>query len=78
MHRLFAPIDIAALVYYRVAFGALALWEVWRFADAGWIERHYIEPGFHFSYYGFAWLQPWSGDGMYWHFAALALLSTLR
>lgn len=75
MRWLFAPIDIAAIVYYRVAFGALALWEVWRFADAGWIERHYIEPGFHFSYYGFAWLQPWSGDGIYWHFAALALLS---
>jgi hypothetical protein len=48
---LFAPIDIAAIVYYRVAFGALALWQVWRFADAGWTDHSYIEPDFHFSYY---------------------------
>ena len=43
----------------------------------GWIERHYIEPDFFFKYYGFEWIEPWSGSGMYWHFAALALLSLL-
>ena len=73
--RLFQPVDIASLVYYRIAFGSIALWEVWRFADNGWIARYYVEPQYHFTYFGFAWVQPWPGDGMYWHFAALAALA---
>ncbi len=73
--RLFAPIDIASLVYYRIAFGAIALWEVWRYASKGWIAEYYIDPDFHFTFDGFHWVQPWPGDGMYWHFAALAILA---
>jgi hypothetical protein len=73
--RLFAPADIASLVYLRVAFGSLGLWEMWRYADAGWIRRYYIDPDFHFTFFGLSWVQPWPGDGMYWHFGALAVLS---
>jgi len=40
--RLFAPINISPLVYFRMAFGAIMLWEVWRYFDYGWIERYYI------------------------------------
>jgi vitamin K-dependent gamma-carboxylase len=58
-------------------FGAIMLWECWRFWSKGWIERHYIAPEFHFKYYGFEWVQAWPGDGMYWHFAALAVLALL-
>src|SRR5436309_2939862 len=45
--RLFAPVDIASLAFFRVAFGAVMLWEVWRYFNYGWISRYYIEPGFH-------------------------------
>ena len=58
-------------------FGLIMLVECWRFWSNGWIERHYIAPEFFFKYYGFEWVEPWPGDGMYWHFAALALLSLL-
>jgi vitamin K-dependent gamma-carboxylase len=58
-------------------FGAIMLWECWRFWSKGWIERHYIAPEFFFKYYGFEWVQAWPGDGMYWHFAALAVLALL-
>lgn len=75
VQALFRPIDIASLVYYRVIFGAIALWETWRYANAGWIAKYYIKPSFNFTYYGFSWVKPWPGDGMYWHFAALALLA---
>jgi hypothetical protein len=74
---LFETVDGSSLAFFRVAFGAIMLVECWRFWSKGWIERHYIEPEFFFKYYGFEWIAPWPGDGMYWHFAALAVLSLL-
>jgi vitamin K-dependent gamma-carboxylase len=74
---LFEEVDASSLVFLRVAFGLIMLVECWRFWSHGWIERHYIDPDFFFKYYGFGWVQPWPGDGMYWHFAGLAVLSIL-
>ncbi len=31
----------------------------------GWIEDHYTDPVFHFSYWGFEWVKPLSVTGMY-------------
>ena len=75
LDRAFRPVDIASLIFFRVAFGAILLWEVWRYFSQGWIKAAYIAPGFHFKYYGFEWVQPWTGDGMYWHFAAVGALA---
>ena len=75
LERLWAPIDIASLVVFRIAFGLLMLWEVCRYFDAGWIKRYYIEPQFFFTYFGFDWVRPWPGDGMYFHFAALGVFA---
>ena len=44
-----------------------------RFAAKGWIGALYVDPAYHFPYWGFAWLRPWPGPGMYLHFLALAL-----
>jgi vitamin K-dependent gamma-carboxylase len=68
-----APVDIASLACFRVAFGAVMVWEVYRYFSKGWIPSYYINPDFHFTYYGFGWLRPWPGDGMYLHFAALGV-----
>ncbi len=73
--RLFRPVDIASLVYLRIAFGTIMLWEVWRYLTSGWIEKYYLEPAFHFTYMGFGWVRPWPGEGMYWHFLVLGLLA---
>ena len=73
--RLFAPVDIASLVVFRIVFGLLMFREMVRYFQDGLIRRWYIEPTFHFSYYGFDWVAPWPGGGMYIHFAALALLA---
>jgi hypothetical protein len=73
--RLFAPVHIAWLVIFRIAFGGIMLWEVWRYFDFKRISRYYIEPNFHFTYYGFGWVQPWEGEGMYLHFYFLGALS---
>lgn len=72
---LFAPVDISSIVFLRVAFGAVMLWEVYRYFIYGRIFRYYIEPAVHYTYYGFGWVRPWPGDGMYWHFYALGALA---
>jgi len=74
--RLLAPVDIASLVYFRICFGAIMLWEVIRYFDHDRIGRYYITPGFHFKYYGFEWVQAWGALEMKMHFAALGILAT--
>ena len=67
------PRDCASLVAFRVLFAALLLASTLRFAARGWIASMYIEPAYHFGYFGLEWIRPWPGPGMYIHFAALAL-----
>jgi vitamin K-dependent gamma-carboxylase len=74
-HWLFEPIDGASLAYFRMAFGAIMLWEVWRYFTKGWISRYWIDPVMNFTYYGFHWVQPLPGNGMYWLFGTLGVLS---
>lgn len=71
--KLFAPVDAASIAVFRMLFGTIVLWEVWRYFDHGWIARYYVDKDFLFKYYGFGWVHPWPGDGMYWHFAVLGL-----
>ena len=72
---LFVPVDIASLVYFRIAFGAIMLWQMWRYIDSDWIQRYFLDPDFLFTYLGFAWVQPWPGIGLYIHFYVLAILA---
>lgn len=71
----FAPVDIASLVYFRIAYGLILLWEVWRYLKGGRIERYFLEPSFHFKFLGFGWVQNWPGDGLYYHFYAIGILA---
>lgn len=78
--RLFEPINIGLLVYFRIAFGALMLWESTRYlrrdaTGANWISQKFINPDVHFTYFGFDWIRPWSGGGMYWHFYLIGALA---
>jgi vitamin K-dependent gamma-carboxylase len=73
--QLFSRIDIAPLIYFRIAFGAIMLWEVCRYFQHGWIRRYWIEPAFNFTYYGFDWVKPLPGDGMYFLFFGLGVLA---
>lgn len=73
--RAFARVDVASLACFRVAFGAVMAWEIVRYLRNGWIASYYIRPAFHFKYYGFGWVEPWPGHGMYLHFAALGVLA---
>ncbi|MEM9281860.1 MAG: HTTM domain-containing protein [Verrucomicrobiota bacterium] len=74
---LFKPLDIASLVYLRIAFGAIMFWEVWRYFGKNRIYRYWIEPEFNFTYPGFDWVTALPGDGMYYLFIVLGLLSIM-
>ena len=74
---LFEPVDISFLVFFRIVFGGIMLWETYRYFTHGWIARYFIEPAVNFSYYGFSWVKPWPGSGMYVHFFVLGLAAAL-
>jgi hypothetical protein len=50
---------------FRVLFGLLMAFNTLRFGYFGWIEDHFINPGFHFTYFGFGWVEPLPGPVMY-------------
>lgn len=70
---LFKPVDISFLVFFRVVFGGIMLWETYRYFTHSWIARYYVDPVVNFTYYGFSWVRPWPGRGMYIHFFVLGL-----
>ncbi|WP_096333745.1 HTTM domain-containing protein [Nannocystis exedens] len=69
--RLFATVDIASLACFRVLFGLLMFVEVW--TDLPDVGEFYVEPEFHFTFYGLEWVRPLAGDGMYVVFGVLGL-----
>ena len=51
-------IDSEPLAVFRILFGLMMFLSIIRFWSKGWIETLYLEPKFHFSYYGFDWVKP--------------------
>ncbi|MEX2567730.1 MAG: HTTM domain-containing protein, partial [Cyclobacteriaceae bacterium] len=67
------PISIAPLIHFRVLFGLIMLISVVRFLLNGWVKTQYIDPEFHFSYYGFSWISNPGEVGIYILFFIMAL-----
>ncbi|WP_339814882.1 HTTM domain-containing protein [uncultured Imperialibacter sp.] len=63
--------SIAPLVIFRMLFGILMALSTIRFAAKGWISELYIEPRYFFTFYGFEWVKPLPGIGMYFVFALI-------
>ncbi len=49
--------NAAPLAVFRIGFGLMMLLSIVRFWSYGWIETLYINPKFHFSYYGLDWVK---------------------
>lgn len=62
--------DAAPLATFRIFFGMLMFISIVRFWLNGWIEKLYLEPSFHFKYYGFEWVQV---PQAFWCYALFAL-----
>ncbi len=50
-------IHAAPLATIRIVFGGLMFFGIVRFWAKGWIEKLYLEPTFHFQYFGFEFVQ---------------------
>ena len=66
--------DSSILAVYRILFGILMFCSIIRFWLKGWIEELYIIPSYHFSYFGFEWVEP-LGDSTYFLFLICAISS---
>lgn len=71
--RLEPSVDAASLAAFRVTFGALLLVATLRSLYKGTVAQYFIAPSHFFKYWGFGWVTPWPGFGMYVHFALMAL-----
>lgn len=69
-------VPIAPLVTFRMVFGILMFVSLLRFLWRGWVNTVYIQPSFHFTYWGFEWVKSFGATGMYILFAVV-LISTL-
>ena len=69
-------IEAVPLAVFRILFGFMMFLSIVRFWLNGWIEKLYLEPSFHFSYYGFSWVKP-LGDWTYLIFVICAISSLL-
>ncbi len=71
--KVFAPLDIAPLIFFRIFFGGAMVYHVTSMAWDQWIHFFYIAPVTHFTYPGFTWVRPWPGDAMYVHFTVMGV-----
>lgn len=55
---LWQPIPALPFQVFRIVFGLLMVIGTVRFMALGWIEDHYVNPIFHFKYWGFEWVEP--------------------
>lgn len=70
------PVAITPLAGFRVLFGAAMVLSTLRFISLGWIDDHYIQSTFHFSYFGFSWL-PVGNTWLLYVVHGLLLISSL-
>lgn len=77
LRALTAPRDIAALAVLRMLIGGLMCVGALRFMHNGWIERLYVEPTFHFKYWGFGWVQVPDQAGLYLLYSGIAFTALL-
>lgn len=72
---LLRPIDASALAVFRIAFGVLMMYEVYKYFVHDRIYRYYVEPEFYFPYEFFWFLSPLPEPYMYWLFVAMAVFA---
>ncbi len=69
------PTSIAPLITFRILFGCVTLISTIRYLILGWVGTQLLDPAFHFHYYGFSWVAPLPGQGMYLVFVLMVLAS---
>ncbi|MCV9385326.1 HTTM domain-containing protein [Reichenbachiella ulvae] len=73
----FQPIDNSQIVIFRILFGLLMAVESFGAIATGWVRKTFIEPSHHFPFIWMDWLSPLPGDGMYYYFVIMGIISLL-
>jgi hypothetical protein len=68
------PVKAAPLAVFRIIFGCLMLFSTVRFLSQNWVETYYINPTFHFKYFGFEFVKDF-GEYTYILYAITLLAS---
>ena len=58
------PVDASSLAVFRIAFGAVMLWETWRIHSNDWIDKYFTGKEFYFKFWPFDFVQPLPEAGM--------------
>jgi hypothetical protein len=74
---LFAHVDNAGLVVFRILFGALMVCECLGALATGWVTRALVKPTIHFPMIGFEWVPLPDGEGFYLYYVAMAVLAAM-
>ncbi|MDB5256645.1 MAG: deoxyribonuclease HsdR [Chitinophagaceae bacterium] len=69
--------SIAPLVILRIAFGAIMFISTLRFISKGWVVEYYVQPIYHFTYYGFEWVRPFDEQTMFLIFYTMVIAAVL-
>src|SRR5262245_48158458 len=69
------PVDVAVLVYFRIAFYSLMCWEAWRFLAGNWVGLNIAGKDFYFTYWPLTFVHPWPGNGMHIHLYVMAAVA---
>ncbi len=75
--RLLAPVDGASVAVFRIGFGLLSAWEIWRAFDGNLIAADYETPRYLFRWWAFEWVMPLPGRWLYFAFAATGVAALL-
>lgn len=82
VNSLSRPVSGLSLAMFRIALGAMLVWDCWRFIKYDRVWRYWVAPDFHFTYPGFGWVTPlpepwiqmaWLGMGLAALFVMLGL-----
>ena len=65
INSLFRPVDISSIVFIRILFGLLLFLQVGSYLFSGYIDQIWLEPDYHFKYYGFYWVKVLPSNFMY-------------
>lgn len=72
---LFTPVDAASLVYFRIIFYAIMVWESYSLTELNWVGLYYSDKEFYFTYWPFDFIHSWPAEWMSIHIYAMGLVA---
>lgn len=64
-NKMMEPVSIASLVWFRVVFGCIIMWEVYGYFSKDMISKYFAGHEFRFKFFGFDWLPDLSRGQFY-------------